>query len=99
MENERDLTRAAWLVVAALTIAATLVIALFTGGSPIHAIPQPEHTFGGRVIIETGPNTTSAGLSLEARIGNVNYARSNSTGRNTSCIAQAYHGSPSHRPN
>ena len=69
-----------WLVGLALVLSVALSVLL--GDSSIQAAPQDPHAFSGRVFVGTDPQVAE-GLKVEARIGNVNYASSKDTGRDT----------------
>ena len=69
-----------WLVGLALVLSVALSVLL--GDSSIQAAPQDPHAFSGRVFVGTDPQVPE-GLKVEARIGNVNYASSKDTGRDT----------------
>ena len=82
------MTRSTGLFVATTTAALVLalVLSLLVGGSTAQAVPVTPHTFLGNAFTGTNPETAlpvAAGVAIQARIANVNYANSFDTGRNT----------------
>ena len=91
------MTRSTGLFVATTTAALVLalVLSLLVGGSTAQAVPVTPHTFFGNAFTGTNPGTATAagaGVAIQARIANVNFANSFDTGRNTKTDAGGKYG-------
>lgn len=87
------MTKSSWLFVGTTTLAlaAALALSVLVGEPSLYAFPQPAHNFFGEVTV-TGVSPTSLGAVVEARIGNVNYARPNANGGNVAIQTNGNYG-------
>ena len=86
------MSKSSWFFVGATTIALGLALTLsvLAGELTVHATPQPPHVFFGKVYING--TLATGGQTVQARIGNVNYADSVQDGRNTKVGTEAFAG-------
>ncbi len=90
------MTKSNWLFVgsSSIALALALVLSVLFGESSVQAFPQPAHNFFGSVAVAGSTNPISLGAVIEARINNVNYARSNQRGGNVTIASNGSYGQP-----